>query len=222
VTGKKVVVVGTGNSGHDVAQNYYENGAQVTMLQRSGTYVISAKTGLFMLHEGLYDEGGPPTDDADIFGQSLPIPVQFALNVDGTKRIAEAEKESLDGLRKIGFKIDFGHDGSGIYRKYVTRGGGYYIDVGASQLLIDGKIKLEQSPDGIKGFNEKSLILADGRELEADVVVLATGFDSMNTTLRKAMGDKIADRCKEVWDLDDEGEINAVSSIVCYSGRHCC
>lgn len=77
--------------------------------------------------------------------------------------------------------------------------------------MIDGKIKLEQSPDGIKGFNEKSLILADGRELEADVVVLATGFDSMNTTLRKAMGDKIADRCKEVWDLDDEGEINAVS-----------
>jgi hypothetical protein len=182
------------------------------MLQRSGTYVISAKTGLFMLHEGLYDEGGPPTDDADIFGQSLPIPVQFALNVDGTKRIAEAEKESLDGLRKIGFKIDFGHDGSGIYRKYVTRGGGYYIDVGASQLLIDSKIKLEQSPEGIKGFSEKSLILADGRELEADVVVLATGFDSMNTTLRKAMGDKVADRCKEVWDLDDEGEINAVST----------
>jgi len=210
VSGKKVVVVGTGNSGHDVAQNYYENGASVTMLQRSGTYVISAKTGLFMLHEGLYEEGGPDTDDADVFGQSLPIPVQFALNVGGTERIAAAEKESLDGLRKIGFKLDFGHDGSGIYRKYVTRGGGYYIDVGASQLLIDGKIKLEQSPDGIKGFGEKSLILADGRELEADVVVLATGYDSMNTTLRKAMGDKIADRCKEVWDLDDEGEIRTV------------
>jgi cation diffusion facilitator CzcD-associated flavoprotein CzcO len=214
VTGKKVVVVGTGNSGHDVAQNYYENGASVTMLQRAGTYVISAKTGLFMLHEGLYEERGPPTDDADVFGQSLPIPVQFALNVDGTKRIAQAEKESLDGLRKIGFKLDFGHDGSGIYRKYVTRGGGYYIDVGASQLLIEGKIKLEQSPDGIKGFSEKSLILADGRELEADVVVLATGYDSMNTTLRKAMGDNVADRCKEVWDLDDEGEINAVSVIL--------
>jgi cation diffusion facilitator CzcD-associated flavoprotein CzcO len=210
VKGKKVVVVGTGNSGHDVAQNYYENGAEVTMLQRSGTYVISAKTGLFMLHEGLYDEGGPPTEDADIFGQSLPIPVQFALNVGGTERIAQAEKENLDGLRKIGFKLDFGHDGSGIYRKYVTRGGGYYIDVGASQLLIDGKIKLEQSPDGIKGFTEKSLVLADGRELEADVVVLATGFDSMNTTLRKALGDKIADRCKEVWDLDEEGEVRTV------------
>lgn len=172
--------------------------------------------------KGLYDEVGPPTEDADIFGQSLPIPVQLALDVNGTKRISAAEKGSLDGLRKIEFRIDFGHDGSGVYRKYVTRGGCYYIDVGASQLLIYGKIKLEQSPDGIKCFNEKSLILADGRELEADVVVLATGFDSINTTLRKAMGNKIADRCKEVWDLDDEGEINAVSLNICYAGRRRC
>jgi cation diffusion facilitator CzcD-associated flavoprotein CzcO len=94
VIGMKVAVVGTGNSGHDVAQNYYENGASVTMLQRAGTYVISAKTSLFMLQERLFEEGGPPTDDADVFGQSLPIPVQFALNVNVTKRIAQAEKES--------------------------------------------------------------------------------------------------------------------------------
>ena len=64
--GKRVVVVGTGNSGHDIAQNYYENGADVTMLQRRGTYVLTAKQGLIMLHEGMYEEGGPPTEDADI------------------------------------------------------------------------------------------------------------------------------------------------------------
>lgn len=206
VQGKKVVVVGTGNSGHDIAQNYYENGSQVTMIQRAGTYVISAKTGLFMLHEGMYDEGGPPTEDADIAGQSLPIPVQFALNVGGTNKIREAEKAQLAGLEKVGFKLDFGHDGSGIYRKYVTRGGGYYVDVGCSQLLIDGKIKLEQSPDGLQGFDENNLILADGRKLEADIVVLATGYDNMRTTLRKTLGDKIADRAKDVWDLDEEGK----------------
>lgn len=181
------------------------------MLQRSGTYVISAKQGLFMLHEGMYDEHGPPTEDADIAGQSLPIAVQFALNVGLTNRIKEAEKANLEGLGKAGFKLDFGHDGSGIYRKYVTRGGGYYIDVGCSDLIINGKIKVEQSPDGIKGFSENALILADGRELEADVVVLATGYDNMRTTLRKALGDKVADRCKDVWDLDEEGEVNAVS-----------
>ena len=183
------------------------------MIQRRGTYVISAKTGLFMLHEGLYDEGGPPTEDADVYGQSLPIPVQFALNVDGTNRIAAAEKENLDGLRKAGFKIDFGEDGSGIFRKYITRGGGYYIDVGCSQLIIDGKIKLQQSPDGIKGFQPHALVLADGTQLEADIVVLATGYDNMVTSARKIFGDKVADRCNDVWDLDDEAEIKTVRHL---------
>lgn len=128
IKGKRVLVVGTGNSGHDIAQNYYENGADVAMLQRDGTYVITAKKGLFMLHTGLYEEHGPPTDDADVYGQSLPIPVQFALNVGGTAKILAAEKDTLEGLAKAGFKLDFGHDGSGIYRKYIERGGGYYID----------------------------------------------------------------------------------------------
>ena len=208
VTGKKVVVVGTGNSGHDIAQNFYENGANVTMIQRRGTYVISAKTGLFMLHEGLYDEGGPPTEDADIYGQILPIPVQFALNVNSTKGIAAAEKDNLDGLTKAGFKIGFGEDGSGIYRKYITRGGGCYIDVGCSQLIIDDKVKLKQSLNGIKGFEPNALA---GTKLDADIVVLATCFDNMRKSVRKILGNKVTDRCKDVWDLDAEGEVNAES-----------
>jgi lysine/ornithine N-monooxygenase len=52
--------------------------------------------------------------------------------------------------------------------------------------------------------------LADGSELKADIVVLATGYDNMKTSVRKIMGDKVADRCKDVWDLDEEGEVNAV------------
>lgn len=180
------------------------------MVQRAGTYVISASKGLFELHKGMYDEGGPPTEDADIAGQSLPIPAQFALNVGLTAQIQELEKESLDGLTKAGFKLDFGDDKSGIYRKYITRGGGYYIDVGCSQLIIDGKIKVQQSPDGISHFEPDGLVLADGTKLEADIVVLATGYDNMRTSARKIFGDTVADRCKDVWDLDEEGEVNAV------------
>lgn len=211
--GKKVLVVGTGNSGHDIAQNYYENGANVTMIQRRGTYVITAKTGLFMLHTGMYEEGGPTTEEADIVGQSLPIPVQFALNVEGTERITAAEKTTLNGLERAGFKLDFGADKSGIYRKYITRGGGYYIDVGASKLIIDGKIKVKQSPDGISHFDEKHLVLADGTPLEADIVIMATGFDNMRTTAKKIYGAAVSDRCKDVWDLDEEGEVNGVSPL---------
>ncbi|CEO58975.1 hypothetical protein PMG11_03667 [Penicillium brasilianum] len=210
VRGKKVVVVGTGNSGHDIAQNYYENGADVSMFQRSGTYVITADKGVFMMHKGLHEDGGPPTEEADIVSESLPFPVQFALSVDMTRRIADAEKETLNGLRRAGFQLDFGPDGAGIARAYYTRGGGYYIDVGCSSLIIDGKIKMKHCPQGITGFGPHGLKLADGTDLPADVVILATGYDNMRTTVRKVLGDKIADRCLDVWDLDHEGELRAM------------
>jgi len=209
---KNVLVVGTGNSGHDIAQNYHEAGAQsVTMLQRRGTYVIQASKGIMLMHEGLYDEDSPPTEEADIYSQSLPTPVQFVLNTAFTNRVRELEKQNLESLMKAGFAVDFGHDGSGINRKYITRGGGYYIDVGASQLIIDGKINVVQSPGGIKGFEQDAVVLAGGRKVEADIVVLATGYDNMRTSVRKVLGDDVADKCRDVWDLDEEGEINAVS-----------
>jgi hypothetical protein len=119
-----------------------------------------------MLHEGLYDEPGPPIEGADVYGQSLPMPVRFALNIGLTEQMKEAERDSIEGQEKAGFKLDFGHEGSDIYRKYVTRGGGgYYIDVGASQLIIDGKIEIVQSPEGIQGFDDNNLILGDGEEI---------------------------------------------------------
>ncbi|KAJ5161562.1 hypothetical protein N7492_006954, partial [Penicillium capsulatum] len=210
VRGKKVVVVGTGNSGHDIAQNFYENGADVTMLQRSGTYVLTAEKGVLMMHEGMHEDGGPPTEECDIVSESLPFPVQLALKVHETKRIAAVEQKTLDGLRKAGFQLDFGLDGAGIARAYFTAGGGYYIDVGCSQLIIDGKIKVKHSPRGIEGFGPRQLRLADGSVLPADIVVLATGYDNMRTTVRKTLGDKVADRCSDVWDLDSEGELRAM------------
>ncbi|KAK0609284.1 putative indole-3-pyruvate monooxygenase YUCCA8 [Lasiodiplodia hormozganensis] len=208
---KHIAIIGTGNSGHDIAQNYHEAGAaSITLLQRSGTYVLQASTGLPMLHAGLYDDCGPPTADADVYGQSLPIPVQFALNVGLTARIAERERDSIAGLERAGFSVDFGEDGSGIYRKYVTRGGGYYVDVGASRLVVEGKVKVVRCAEGIEGLEGEAVVLADGRRVPADVVVLATGYDNMRTSLRKVMGDRVADRAKDVWDLDGEGEVNAM------------
>ncbi|CAK7233190.1 hypothetical protein SCUCBS95973_008510 [Sporothrix curviconia] len=208
--GKKVVVVGTGNSGHDIAENFYESGADVTMLQRRGTYVLSLDKGVFMLHAGMHEDGGSPTEQCDVVGESLPYPVMLALCRGMTKRIAAADQPLLDGLARAGFQLDRGVDGGGIARQYFTRGGGYYVDVGCSQLIIDGKIKVRQSADGIARFTPNGLVLADGSELEADVVVLATGYDNMKTTVSKVLGDKVAARCKDVWDLDAEGELQAM------------
>lgn len=128
-----------------------------------------------------------------------------------TKRISEADKDIIEGLERAGFKLDYGIDGAGIARLYFTRGGGYYVDVGCSKLIAQGKIKVHQSPGGISGFTPDALVLKDGTQLAADIVVLATGYDNMRTTVEKVMGSKVAARCKDVWDLDEEGELNAVS-----------
>jgi lysine/ornithine N-monooxygenase len=128
-----------------------------------------------------------------------------------TRQISEVDKHTLEGLAKAGFDVYKGIDESGIARQYMTRGGGYYIDVGCSELIAKGKIKVHKSADGIKRFKPHELVLADGTELDADMVVLATGYDNMRTTVRKVLGDKVADRCRDVWDLDEEGELQAVS-----------
>jgi cation diffusion facilitator CzcD-associated flavoprotein CzcO len=210
-SGKKVLVVGTGNSGHDIAQNYHEaQASSVTMLQRSGTYVLQAEKGGHMLHAGTYDETGPPTHDADIYSQSLPLPVQFALGRNLTTAISALERENLDGLKEAGFALDFGHDGSGLFRKYMTKGGGYYIDVGCSSLIRSGAIKMVRCESGIASFSPTGVNLNDGNFIDADVVVLATGYDNMRTSARKILGDAVADKASEVWDLDDEGELNGM------------
>ncbi|KAL4928911.1 flavin-containing monooxygenase [Aspergillus undulatus] len=209
--GKKVLVVGTGNSGHDIAEDYCRHGANVTMLQRGPTYVLTTEKGLPLLPEndGI-DDYRTPIEVKDVLSESLPWPVTLALAVDLTKRISDADRETLDGLTKAGFQLGFGANGAGILRLIVDRIGGYYIDVGCSQLIIDGKIKVKCCPEGISAFDETGVLLADGSRLAADIVVLATGYENMHESVRRVLGDKVAERCKPVWELDEEGELRTI------------
>ncbi len=207
--GKKAIVVGSCNSGHDIAHDFCEQGADVTMVQRSSTYVMTSQNGIATLFAGTYEEGGPPTEDADLMFASIPYPVLAQIHQGATKQIAELDKDLLDGLERAGFKLDYGEDGSGLFMKYLRRGGGYYIDVGASQLIADGKIKVKQGVE-IARFTPTGVEFADGTELEADIVVLATGYENMRESARAMLGDEVADRCTPVWGLDDEGELRTI------------
>lgn len=205
-----MVVVGCCNSGHDIAMDFYEQGAKsVTLVQRSSTYIMSSDRGLFHLLKGLYEEDGPSTEDADMIFSSIPYPVHKTIQQHVTKKIAEDDKETLEKLEKAGFKVDYGYDGTGFIMKYFIRGGGYYIDVGCSKLIGDGKIKVKQGKE-ITEIAEDGLIFEDGSKLEADVIVLATGYDNMRETARKIFGDQLADSVSEVWGLNDEGELSTI------------
>ncbi|KAL4936812.1 hypothetical protein BDV06DRAFT_233008 [Aspergillus oleicola] len=209
--GKKVIVVGTGNSGHDIAEDYCRHGANVTLLQRGPTYVLTTEKGLPLLPENFGIDGDrTPIEVKDILSESLPWPVTLALGVELTKQISEADRETLDGLTKAGFNLGFGVDGAGILRLIVTRAGGYYIDVGCSKLIIDGKIKMKHAPGGITAFDQTGIILTDGDRLDADIVVLATGYENMHESVRRVLGDKVADLCNPIWDLDEEGELRTI------------
>ena len=207
--GKKAIVVGCCNSGHDIAQDFYEHGYDVTIVQRSSTYVMSSKDGLDVLLKGLYEEGGPDTEDADLMFMSVPNAMLKRKHLDATKEISRRDAKLLEGLTKAGFKLDQGPDDSGFFMKYFQRGGGYYIDVGCSQLIVDGKIKVKQGQE-ITEVKAHGLLFADGEELPADEIVFATGYQNMRGTARRIFGDELADQVKDVWGFDEEGELRTM------------
>ncbi|KAF8143648.1 hypothetical protein K438DRAFT_1911041 [Mycena galopus ATCC 62051] len=206
--GKKVVIVGACTSAHDIAVDYYEQGVDVTMYQRSSTYVLTTKNGWNRIMKPVYWEGGPPVEVADRLNASFPHLMAIPLNQRQAKVIAEDDKDLLEGLRKCGFKLNMGTMDAGFALSAWDRGGGYYIDVGASQLIIDGKIKLKNDSQ-IAEFTENGLRFGNGSEMAVDVVVFATGYvGDARDGVRKICGDAVGDKCKPIWGLNAEGEIN--------------
>jgi cation diffusion facilitator CzcD-associated flavoprotein CzcO len=207
--GKKAVIVGSCNSAHDIAQDFLEKGYDITMIQRSSTCVVSSAAITEIALKGIYSEDGPPVDDADMLLHSFPTPVLKALQVTVTALQAENDKKTLEGLEKAGFKVDRGPDDAGLFLKYFQRGGGYYIDVGASQLIADGKIKIKQGQE-ITQVLPRGLLFADGSELEADEIIFATGYQNMRTQTLLIFGDEVADRVGDIWGFDEEGEMRTI------------
>lgn len=207
--GKKAIVIGACNSSHDICQDYYENGYEITMVQRSSTCVMSSESICRINLAGQYEEGGPPTADADLLAWSTPVEVLKATHYGFTQLQQQRDKTTIDGLKKAGFKVDKGPDDCGLYIKYLQRGGGYYIDVGASQLIIDGKIKVKQGQE-VAEVLPHGLKFADGTELEADEVIFATGYQNMRTQARAIFGDKVADELGDVWGFDQSGELRTL------------
>lgn len=207
--GKKAIVVGACNSGHDIAQDLFESGADVTMVQRSSTYIMSQEHGIPAIFGAAFTETGPPTEYADLLASSTPWPLVLEYAVQGVKDIAVKDAELLASLDAVGFKRNDGPGGTGLMGYALRNGGGYYIDVGASRLIADGRIALAQG-SGLAEFTSTGIRLENGTELEADLVVLATGYSNMRETARRLFGDQVADRCDPVLGIQANGEIGGL------------
>ncbi len=204
--GKKAVIVGSNNSAHDIAAALWEAGADVTMVQRSSTHISRSDTLMELALGALYSEealaNGITTDKADLIFASIPYKVLPAIQKPLCDEMKKRDADFYDRLEKAGFKLDFGADDTGLFMKYLRRGSGYYIDVGASELVADGKIKLahgqvtEVTPDGLK--------LDSGQELKADLIVFATGYGSMNGWAARIISQEVADKVGKCWGLGSD------------------
>ena len=201
--GRKALVLGTGTSGHDVAQELHAHGADVTIIQRSKTYVVSLKEAQSVY--AIYSEG-IPFEDCDLLATSFPYPVLQRSYQLSTARGREVDEALLEGLEKSGFRLHFGEDDTGFQMMYLRRGGGYYFNVGCSELIISGAIKLLQFAD-IERFVAEGARLRDGRIVPAELLVLATGYKNQQETVRLYLGDDIAERIGPVWGFDEGGEL---------------
>jgi putative flavoprotein involved in K+ transport len=202
--GKSAIVIGTGNSGHDIAQDLHSSGARVTLVQRSPTQIVNIEPSA-QLPYALYDEG-PPLEDCDLLAASFPLPLARRSHRALTAQAREIDQGLLDGLERVGFRLDFGEDGTGWQFKYLTRGGGYYFNVGCSDLIVEGEIGLVQFSD-IAGFVAEGARMRTGETLAADLIVLATGYKGQEYLVRKLFGDDIAARVGPIWGFGDEQEL---------------
>lgn len=207
LAGKHVVVVGANNSAHDICVDLWIGGADVTMIQRSPTIVIKASTMRRNGDAGLYSERageeGITTEQADLTAASMPYRLRVAVDRNNCARIAGEEAEFYERLAASGFQHRFGADGTGIATIYMRRASGYYIDVGASDLIIDGEIKV-RSGVGVASIRPRSVVLTDGSELKADVIVYATGFGPLENLVGELVSAECQARVGRCWGLGSD------------------
>jgi thioredoxin reductase len=201
--GKNALVIGTGNSGHDIAQDLHSSGANVTLVQRNSTLITSIEPSAQLVYLP-YNEG--TLDDNDLIATSIPLPLAKKSHQLVTDLSKELDKDLLDGLQRKGFKLDYGEGGTGWQFKYLTRGGGYYFNVGCSDLIISGAIGLAQFSD-IEGFVPEGARMHDGKTIAADLIVLATGYKRQEELVRKLFGNDVVERIGPIWGFGEDQEM---------------
>ena len=201
---KLAVVIGSNNSAHDICAALWEAGADVTMVQRSSTHIVRSDSLMDIALGDLYSEqavaSGMTTQKADLTFASLPYRIMHEFQIPVYDAIRKQDADFYARLEKAGFLLDYGEDDSGLFMKYLRRGSGYYIDVGACDLVANGDIHLESGVD-VERLTEDGVLLSNGKQLPADLVVYATGYGSMNGWAADLISQEVADTVGKVWGL---------------------
>src|SRR5260370_3913760 len=178
--------------------------AHATMIQRAPTTVVRWQTLMDLGFSALYSEKAPregiKTEIADHLFASVPFAVMPAQQKRVYAEIARRDADFYAALARSGFLIDFGEDESGLMMKALRRAAGYYIEVGASDLIIKGEVKVRSGVE-VAEVRERSVVLSDGSELPADLIIFATGYHSLNVTAAKLISPEVGEKLGPCWGL---------------------
>jgi putative flavoprotein involved in K+ transport len=205
--GRTCVVVGSNNSAFDICGALWEAGAaSVTMVQRSSSHIVKSDALMEIGVGALYSEqavaAGMTTEKADLVFASLPYRIMHQFQIPLYEQMKERDRDFYERLETAGFEHDWGDDGSGLFMKYLRRGSGYYIDVGAADLVASGDVHLAHGQ--VDHLTPDAVVLADGTELPADLVVYATGYGSMNGFVADLISPEVAAAVGKCWGLGSD------------------
>jgi len=199
VAGRRCVVIGSNNSAHDIAADLWEHDAAVTMVQRSPTIVVRAATMSAMNEGNPYADPAIPTDRADLINATLPFRLRTEMDKALTRRIREIDADFYERLARSGFRLTFGEDETGFFFAYFRRAAGYYVDVGASELIADCEIAVRQGE--VARIVPEGVVLADNTLLPADLIVYATGYRPMSEWIGRLISPEVEAKVGRVWGL---------------------
>lgn len=171
--GKKVVVIGSGATAATLVPNICDETAHVTLLQRSPTYFVPGRNA-----NELADTLRELKIDETWIHEIVRRKILF--DQDAFTRRAREESEAVKAELLAGVRMFLGEDFdvdthfTPRYRPWRQRIA--FIPNGdLFQGIRAGKASVVT--DEIERFTEKGVLLKSGQELEADIIVTATGFD---------------------------------------------
>jgi putative flavoprotein involved in K+ transport len=201
-SGLNVAIVGANNSANDIASDLVKIGARPTLIQRSTSLVVRQDDYCDKVLGPLYSADavsrGITTDKADILQASVPLRLLEKKHKKIWDSIRQEQKSYYNNLANAGFALDFAEDGTGLGMKYRRTASGYYIDVGAAEMIMDGRISVK-SGHSVSALSEDAIHLDDGSSINADMIVYATGYGDMTDWVAALIDQETAVKVGPCW-----------------------
>lgn len=204
--GKRVLVVGTSTTGHDICLDLHHNGASPTMAQRGPACVVNIDE----VVKFSADYGRVSVDEADQLRSSMTLPLMVQRAQAYTRSSEKTHAELHAGLRKAGQKLTIGDDETGWTMKLFRDVKGYYLNVGASEAIVAGDIAVLDF-EQIDSFVAQGVRCVDGSVVNFDAVVLCTGYLDLREDVAALFGREVADKIGHCIGVADDGEYRTMS-----------